>query len=102
MSKADPILLEPIMKVVVTVPEEYMGDVMGDVSSRRGQITGMETRNGTAQINSFIPQSNMFATQPTCVQRRRAAEATPWSPATLLKFQNPLLRKLPQRTKNLL
>ena len=60
MSKADPILLEPIMKVVVTVPEEYMGDVMGDVSSRRGQITGMETRNGTAQINSFIPLSNMF------------------------------------------
>ena len=60
MSKADPILLEPIMKVVVTVPEEYMGDVMGDVSSRRGQITGMETRNGTAQVNSFIPLSNMF------------------------------------------
>ncbi len=60
MAKADPILLEPIMKVVVTVPEEYMGDVMGDVSSRRGQITGMETRNGTAQINSFIPLSNMF------------------------------------------
>jgi len=60
MFKADPVLLEPIMKVVVTVPEEYMGDVMGDLNSRRGQITGMESKSGAAQIYSLIPLSTMF------------------------------------------
>ena len=61
MNKADPVLLEPIMKVTVTVPEEYMGDVMGDLNSRRGQITGMETqKSGAAQINSLVPLSTMF------------------------------------------
>ncbi len=60
MAKAGPTLLEPIMKVTIVVPEEYMGDVMGDVSSRRGQITSMETKNGAATVNSFIPLSNMF------------------------------------------
>jgi elongation factor G len=60
MEKADPTLLEPIMKVTVMAPEEYMGDVIGDLSSRRGQITGMDSRNGTAQINSFVPLSTMF------------------------------------------
>jgi elongation factor G len=60
MHKADPVLLEPIMKVVVTVPEDYMGDVMGDISARRGQITGMETRSGSVQIDSVVPLSTMF------------------------------------------
>ena len=60
MQKADPALLEPIMKVVVTVPEDYMGDVMGDLNARRGQITGMETKSGAAQINSLVPLSTMF------------------------------------------
>jgi elongation factor G len=58
--KAGPVLLEPIMKVLVTVPEEYMGDVMGDLNSRRGQILGMETRAGAAVINSHVPLSEMF------------------------------------------
>jgi elongation factor G len=60
MQKANPVLLEPIMKVAVTAPEEYMGDVMGDISSRRGQITGMETRSGATQIDSQVPLSTMF------------------------------------------
>ena len=60
MRKADPVILEPIMKVTVTVPEEYMGDVIGDLNSRRGQIQGMEARNGAQQINSFVPLSEMF------------------------------------------
>ena len=60
MSKADPVLLEPIMKVDVTVPEEYMGDVMGDLNSRRGQITGMETKSGASQISAQVPLSTMF------------------------------------------
>ena len=58
--KADPVLQEPIMKVVVTVPEEYMGDVIGDINSRRGTIQGMEAAFGAQQINAFVPLSSMF------------------------------------------
>ncbi|MBQ5320490.1 MAG: elongation factor G [Oscillospiraceae bacterium] len=60
MRKADPVILEPIMKVVVVVPEEYMGDVIGDLNARRGQIQGMEARNGIEQINCAVPLSEMF------------------------------------------
>ena len=58
--KANPVILEPIMKVVVIVPEEYMGDVIGDLSSRRGTIQGMDDRNGVKQINALVPLSEMF------------------------------------------
>ena len=58
--KADPVLKEPIMKVDVVVPEEYMGDVMGDLNSRRGQIQGMEARPGAQAISAFVPLSEMF------------------------------------------
>ena len=58
--KADPTLLEPIMKVVVTAPDEYMGDVMGDINARRGQIVGSDIRNGAAIIESSVPLSTMF------------------------------------------
>ena len=58
--KANPVLLEPIMKVVVTAPDEYMGDVMGDVNARRGQIVGSDIRNGTAVIEANVPLSTMF------------------------------------------
>ncbi|MBE6885058.1 MAG: elongation factor G [Ruminococcaceae bacterium] len=60
MRKADPVILEPIMKVVVIVPDEYMGDVIGDLNSRRGQIQGIDDRMGAKQINSFVPLSEMF------------------------------------------
>ncbi len=59
-AKAGATLLEPIMKVVVTTPEEYMGDVIGDMNSRRGQIAGQEFRNGVVQIEGNVPLSNMF------------------------------------------
>ena len=58
--KANPVLLEPYVKVEVIVPEEYMGDVMGDINSRRGRIDGMEARNGAQVINAFVPLSEMF------------------------------------------
>ena len=58
--KADPVLKEPIMQVDVSVPEEYMGDVIGDLSSRRGQIQGMEARNGAQAIGAYVPLSEMF------------------------------------------
>ena len=60
MSKADPVLLEPMMKVEITVPEEYMGDVIGDVNSRRGRMEGMEAVNGAQVIRAFVPLSEMF------------------------------------------
>ena len=58
--KADPVLKEPVMQVDVVVPEEYMGDVMGDLNSRRGQIQGMEARAGAQAIHAFVPLSEMF------------------------------------------
>ncbi len=58
--KANPVILEPIMKVVVIVPEEYMGDVIGDLNSRRGDIQGFEDRSGVKQINAHVPLSEMF------------------------------------------
>ncbi|WP_371376793.1 elongation factor G [Sporomusa aerivorans] len=59
-AKANPIILEPYMKVEVQVPEEYMGDVIGDLNSRRGRIEGMEARSGSQTIKSFVPLSEMF------------------------------------------
>ncbi|MDD5939654.1 MAG: elongation factor G [Lachnospiraceae bacterium] len=60
MTKAAPVLLEPIMKVEVTMPEEYMGDVIGDMNSRRGRVTGMEDIPSGKQVNGFVPLSEMF------------------------------------------
>lgn len=58
--KASPVLLEPYMKVEVTIPEEYMGDVIGDLNSRRGRIDGMEARSGAQVITAFVPLAEMF------------------------------------------
>ena len=60
MRKADPVLTEPIMKVIVITPSEYMGDIIGDLNSRRGQIQGMEEQSGAEQITAFVPLANMF------------------------------------------
>ena len=58
--KADPVLLEPYVKVEVVVPEDYMGDVIGDLNSRRGRVEGMEMRSGAEHINAFVPLAEMF------------------------------------------
>lgn len=60
MAKAKPVLLEPIMKVEVIMPEEYMGDVIGDLNSRRGRVEGMELRNGAQVVRAYVPLSEMF------------------------------------------
>ncbi|MEY8321785.1 elongation factor G [Lachnospiraceae bacterium 46-61] len=60
MRKGDAVLLEPIMKVTVSVPEDYMGDVIGDINSRRGRIEGMEARSGVQVIHSYVPLAEMF------------------------------------------
>ncbi|KYH31295.1 elongation factor G [Clostridium tepidiprofundi DSM 19306] len=69
MAKADPVLLEPIMKVEITVPEEYMGDVMGDINSRRGRIEGMEPQAGAQVIRAMVPLSEMFGYATTLRSR---------------------------------
>jgi len=60
MQKADPVLLEPIMKVEVTMPEEYMGDVIGSLNSKRGQIEGMDDIGGGKIVRAFVPLAEMF------------------------------------------
>ena len=60
VEKAKPVLLEPIEKVEITTPDEYLGDVMGDVSSRRGKIDGMNPKDGIHVLDAFIPLSEMF------------------------------------------
>jgi elongation factor G len=69
MAKAGATLLEPIMKVEVTMPEEYMGDVMGDINSRRGRIEGMEPQNGVQVIRAMVPLSEMFGYATTLRSR---------------------------------
>ena len=69
MAKADPVLLEPVMKVEVTVPEDYMGDVMGDLNSRRGRIEGMEAQAGAQVIRAMVPLSEMFGYSTTLRSR---------------------------------
>jgi elongation factor G len=60
VSKAGPILLEPVMRVEVVTPEEYMGDIIGDLNSRRGQITGMEPRGNGQVVSAMVPLATMF------------------------------------------
>ena len=60
MKKAEPVLLEPIMRVEVTMPEEYMGDVIGDINSRRGRISCMDEIGGGRMVTGFVPLSEMF------------------------------------------
>jgi elongation factor G len=67
--KCNPVLLEPMMRVEVTVPEEYMGDVMGDINSRRGRIEGMESRSGAQVIRAFVPLAEMFGYATTLRSR---------------------------------
>jgi elongation factor G len=59
-AKANPAILEPIMKVEVLMPEQFMGDVIGDLNSRRGQIEGMESRGSTQVVRAFVPLAQMF------------------------------------------
>ena len=96
--KANPVILEPIVKVEVIVPEEYMGDVIGDLNSRRGRIEGMEARNGAQVINAFVPLSGMFG-YSTCAPRLRAAVTTPWKFLTMRKFLRILQKASLLKTK---
>ncbi len=81
MRKADPVLMEPIMQVDVMVPEEYMGDVIGDLNSRRGQIQGMEARGGVQAISAAVPLSEMFGYATTLRSRSQGRGQYTMSPS---------------------
>ena len=74
-AKASPVLLEPIMKVEVVTPDEYMGSINGDINSRRGRIEGMDARHGTQVITAYVPLSEMFG-YSTDLRSRSQGRAT--------------------------
>ena len=92
--KADPTLLEPIMKVSVIVPDEYMGDVIGDLNSRRGQIIQLEARPGAQQIDATCPWPRCSAMPPTCGPAPRAAASTPWRPSHYVEIPKNIRDKI--------
>ena len=94
--KAAPTLLEPIMKVVVTTPEEYMGDVMGDINSRRGQIVGQEIRNGVAIIECNVPLSTMFGYATALRSRTQGRANYSMEPSHYVELPASLQEKLRQ------
>ena len=94
MRKADPTLLEPIMKVSVIVPEEYMGDVIGDVSARRGQIQGYEMRAGAQQIDAFVPLAEMFGYATDLRSRTQGRGQYTMEPSHYIELPKGLQEKL--------
>ncbi len=99
LKKAKPVLLEPVMKVEVTVPEQYMGPVNGDLISRRGRLEGTEIAGGTHIVKSMVPLSKCSAMRRNFVRARRAAAASACILASTRKFQRIWPRKLLTATK---
>ncbi len=95
--KADPVLLEPIMKVVVTVPEEYMGDVIGDLNSRRAHINGMEARSGVQQIDANVPLSEMFGYATDLRSRTQGRGVYSMEPSHYVELPRSMQEKLINR-----
>ena len=94
MRKADPTLLEPIMKVCVIVPDEYMGDVIGDLNSRRGQIQGYEMRSGAQQIDAFVPLAEMFGYATDLRSRTQGRGQYTMEPSHYIELPKSLQEKL--------
>ena len=94
MRKADPTLLEPIMKVCVIVPDEYMGDVIGDLNARRGQIQGYEMRSGTQQIDAFVPLAEMFGYATDLRSRTQGRGQYTMEPSHYIELPKSLQEKL--------
>ena len=94
MRKADPTLLEPIMKVCVIVPDEYMGDVIGDLNARRGQIQGYEMRSGAQQIDAFVPLAEMFGYATNLRSRTQGRGQYTMEPSHYVELPKSLQEKL--------
>ena len=101
MKKADPVLMEPIMQVDVMVPEEYMGDVIGDLNSRRGQIQGMEPRGGVEAISAGVPLSEMFGYATALRSRTQGRGQYTMQPSHYTEVPKSIQEKIiDSRTKN--
>ncbi len=94
MRKADPTLLEPIMKVSAIVPDEYMGDVIGDLNSRRGQIQGYEARSGAQQIDAFVPLAEMFGYATNLRSRTQGRGQYTMEPSHYIEIPKSIQEKL--------
>ena len=94
MRKAEPTLLEPIMKVCVIVPDEYMGDVIGDLNARRGQIQGYEMRSGAQQIDAFVPLAEMFGYATDLRSRTQGRGQYTMEPSHYIELPKGLQEKL--------
>ena len=94
MREADPVLLEPIMKVCVIVPDEYMGDVIGDLNARRGQIQGYEMRSGAQQIDAFVPLAEMFGYATDLRSRTQGRGQYTMEPSHYIELPKGLQEKL--------
>jgi elongation factor G len=101
MRKADPILLEPMMAVEVETPEDYMGDVMGDLSSRRGMIQGMDDSATGKVIRAEVPLAEMFGySTADAFIVSRSCKYTAWNLSITLKHQETLLKQLSPKNKH--
>ena len=100
MKKADPVLMEPIMQVDVMVPEEYMGDVIGDVNARRGQIQGMEARGGVQAISAAVPLSEMFGYATALRSRSQGRGQYTMQPSHYTEVPKSIQEKIMEKGKN--
>ena len=99
-SKVNPVILEPMMKVEVIIPEEYMGDIMGDITSRRGRVEGMEARGNAQVVAAMVPLAEMFG-YATSLRSNTQGRGVLLNGhlITMKKFRNQLLKKLLKRIK---
>ena len=101
MRKADPVILEPIMEVTVNTPEEYMGDVIGDLNSRRGQIRGMEAVFGAQEIRALVPLSEMFGYSTDLRSKTQGRGNYTMEPHSYVEVPKNIAEKIiSERTKN--
>ena len=87
------------MKVTIEMPEEYMGDIMGDVTSRRGRVDGMEPRGNAQVVNAYVPLSEMFGYATSLRSNTQGRGTYTMYPITMLKFQNQSLKILSRKIK---
>ena len=94
MAKADPTLTEPIMKVTINVPDNYLGDVNGDIVSRRGQIQSLDQQNGNSEIKAFVPLSEMFGYATSLRSRTQGRGTYVMEPSHFAEVPKSVLEKI--------
>ena len=97
VKKCNPVILEPIMRVEVVMPEEYLGDIMGDITSRRGRVDGMEARGNAQVVKAFVPLAEMFGYATSLRSNTQGRGTYTMSLITMKKYQNQLLKKLSKK-----